>query len=161
MERTAKMRKTVFTAIFLFAPTLFSQTDSLYDYVSLKNNLLSGIQVRVVVHYGTCTVLIEGEPIQEPPDAIGGMNIDTFEIFSKGVFENEYEYLSFSGNSLVLLRERHVINYVKFRVFENDSVSIRAQYVDPLSYEVLMDEEFLTMIRDEKGNGGVLFFSCQ
>ncbi len=153
------MKKTFIAAAFLCVSSLGAKTEALFDYYSLKKALIWGYSVRTVIYYGNCLLVIEGEAQDESPDAVGGMSIETFEIFPRGFFGNEYEYISFSENSLVFMKDRYVINYVKLRVYENDSVYIRAQYIDPVSYETVMDEEFLTAIRDEERDGGIVFFS--
>lgn len=153
------MKKMLFAAAFLCVSSLSAKTEALFDFYSLKDALIWGYSVRAVIYYGNCLLVLEGEAQEESPDAVGGMSVETFEIFSRGIFGNEFEYISFSENSLVFMKDRHVINYVKLRVYENDSVFIRAQYIDPVSYEIVMDEVFLTTIRDEEGEGGIVFFS--
>jgi len=77
----------------------------------------------------------------------------------KGVVRNDKAYISCSET--VLINHPfygYVYNYVKLRIYEDDSVEIIAQYVDPQTYEIKMDEKFLTIFNNGTNEGGIYFY---
>ena len=134
-------------ALFLIPLTLavsaVDAAEPLDDYTELRDALFTGGEVRVVADYAACEMILDGEPVGPGPEAVGGLTIGAFEYFAPGVVGNELGYLSFSHSQLIAHRD-YVLNYVRFRVYEDGGVEITARYLDPQSYEVLMDEGFIT-----------------
>jgi hypothetical protein len=115
--------------------------------------------VRVVLHYkGMALVDGTGQP-QPSPDAVGAMNLDTFEYFAAGAVGNKKGYLAASHTQLIRHpRHGHVLNYVKLSVYDSGEVRIVAQYLSPTTYEVKMDETFTTLIANGANKGAAAFF---
>jgi len=124
-----------------------SEPIQLTSLAELMDALESGHQVRATLYYGQCT-LNGGASI----DAIGGMNIETYEWFAQGSIGNFLEYVAFSKSSLILLYNEHVYDYVKVRVYSDGSVGIIAEYLDPETWAVEMYEEFECEL--DQGDGG-------
>ncbi|MBD3373309.1 MAG: hypothetical protein GF403_11415 [Candidatus Coatesbacteria bacterium] len=115
--------------------------EPLDDFAELREVLFTGGEVRVVADYAACEMLLDGEPVGPGPEAVGGLTIEAFEYFAPGVVGNELGYLSFSHSQLIAHRD-YVLNYVRFRVYEDGAVEVTARYLDPQNHEVLMDEGF-------------------
>lgn len=114
----------------------------LKSFDKLFTALTTGQDVRAVIHYGETTLVVDGKE-EEAPDAIGGMDLWPYEYFPKGMVRNDHAYVSCSESSLIYHPSYgHVYNYVKLRVYADQSVQIMAQYLDPKSFEVKMDETF-------------------
>lgn len=149
--------KTLFIAL-LFITTIFPQKSQLNSFNELLSELRKGSEVRVIVEYIKCKLFIDSAEVNSV-DAIGGMNISTFEYFAKGSIRNEKAFLSFSETVLIShKRYGYVYNYVKFRVYEDNQVEIVARYLKPNDYEVVMDEIFYCSINNSENEGGVYFY---
>ncbi len=121
--------------------------------------LNSPARVKVVVHYAECRLVMDDEEVTRVPDAVGSLFLDTWEYFAKGAIRNEKAYLAASTSVLIHhSRYGYVLNYAKFRIEEDGNVEIVAQYLDPKSYEAVMDETFFCRIDDGKSHGGVNLF---
>ncbi len=132
----------------------------LKNYDELIRALTSGKAVRAVAHYKKMTLIGDGKEEKESVDAIGGVSIDAWEQFAKGVVRNDKAYVAFSHTNLIAHpRYGHVYNYVRFRVYEDGVVEITARYLDATSYKVVMDETFRGKISDSKDKEGVNFFA--
>lgn len=152
------MKHLIIAAVLLFCSTLQSQPKLITDFTSLMNELKSGKEIRVIIDYGKCRLIIEGEE-SDAPKAIGGMSMDTFEFFDVGVVRNELAYVT--SSETVLIGHPfygYVYNYAKLRIYSDNSVEIIARYLDPNTYEVKMDETFKTMINNSENEGGVSLF---
>jgi len=114
--------------------------------------------VKVVIHYGKCKLFVE-EKEENPPEVIGGMEIKAFEYFGKGAIKNESAFISASETILISHSlYGYVYNYIKIRVYDDNSVEIIARYLDPKSFEVKMDETFYTKVNNDKNDGGAFFY---
>ncbi|MBN1326733.1 MAG: hypothetical protein JW996_02155 [Candidatus Cloacimonetes bacterium] len=151
------MKKILFLVISLciFLP-LFSETEQLTDFSELITALKQGEIVRVVVDYGQCQ-LISGNEEKDAPQATGGMTIDVFEYFAPHTLGNQRAFLVFSHSSLINYGG-FIYNYVKFKIYDDDSVKITAQYVSTTDFEIEMDENFFSKINNGKDQGAVYFY---
>lgn len=70
--------------------------------------------------------------------------------------KNEKAYVTESETRLNGHRSYgYVLNYVKIRIFEDDSVEIIARYLDCNTYEVKTDETFNAVINNGSNDGAV------
>ncbi|MDK2909098.1 MAG: VirK protein [Bacteroidales bacterium] len=146
-----------FLVLFVFS---VSGQSPLKGFNELMNALQSGKHVKMVVEYKKCQLISDNEVAEKVPDAIGGMDLDSWEYFAKGAVRNEKAFLAFSASHFIQYPkgEGYVYNYVKVKVFEDNKVKITARYVDPKSFENLMDENFFGEINDGKNGAGVSFY---
>ena len=144
--------------MFLVTMPLIAQTKQLTSALSLFESLKSGEDVNTIIHYAKCKLIIDGEETQSP-DAIGGMKLMPFEYFAKMSIRNEKAYVTASETQLISHRKySYVLNYVKIRIFEDDSVEIIARYLDPNSYEIKMDETFTSLVNNGSNDGAVYLY---
>lgn len=145
--------------LFLFLNLIITaEPTQLKNFDEVYNAAINGNDVNIVIHYAKTDLIIDGKA-EEAPDAIGGMNLDTYEYFEVGTVRNEKAYISTSET--VLINHPfygYVYNYVKLRIYENNSVEIIAQYLQPSTYEVKMDETFWGEINNTENDGGVYFY---
>ena len=72
------MKNIVFLLLLLFASsTLFAQTP-VESFEQLMTALKAGKSVKAVIHYGQCKLFSDGKEQAESPDAIGGMELNTY-----------------------------------------------------------------------------------
>ncbi len=130
------------------------------SFDELMEALNAGYEVRVVIHYAKCKLEIDGEIQESSPDAIGGMEIDVYEYFAPMTVYNKLAFVVNSKSKLIQnpLGEGYVYNYVKLKTYADNSVIVIAQYLDPLTYEVIMDEKFIGVINNGKNDEGVFFY---
>jgi hypothetical protein len=144
---------------FVAAGRAEAQPKPLKTAAEIMAALSSGRQVRAVLHYKDMALVDEkGEP-QKSPDAVGGMDLATFEYFAAGAVGNKEGYLVASHTQLIRHpRYGYVLNYVKLSVYDSGAVKIVAQYLSPTTYEVKMDETFTTTVADGTNKGAAVFF---
>lgn len=143
---------------FLFSYTILAQLKQITTFDELFTSLKNGYDVRVVVEYQKCKLFIDSAEVNSV-NAIGGMDISTFEYFAKGSIRNEKAYLVFSENVLISHKKYgYVYNYAKFRVFEDNEVEITARYLKTGNYEVVMDEVFYCKINNGSNEEGIYFY---
>ena len=143
---------------FLLCSLLPAQKDQISDFQQLMDAFNSGENVRAIIHYGKCELIIDSTKVQAP-DAIGGMEFQTFEYFAKMSIRNEMAYVTTSETVLIgHPYYGYVYNYAKIRVYEDNSVEIIARYLEPNTYEVKMDETFRSIINDGTNEGAVYLY---
>lgn len=145
--------------VFILIPVAcFAQPEQLMDFESLLTKLKSGETVKAVIHYSLSKLVVDGKE-EKAPDAIGGMEFQAFEYFAKGAVRNDKAFISVSETVLISHpRYGYVLNYVKLRIFEDNSLEIIARYLDPRTYEVRMDETFYSEINNGQNNGAVYLY---
>ena len=143
----------VLLSILLLPATIHTQPRPVSDFPALLDAIRQGDEVRAVIHYALCRLTVDSTEVASP-DAIGGMNLSTFEYFARNAVRNPKAFVSSSETVLVNHPSRgHVYNYVKLRIFEDNTVQIIARYLLPGTFEIVMDETFTCTIGD-----GVHFF---
>jgi hypothetical protein len=125
----------------------------LTSYADLLATLKTGARVRVVLDYAKCT--LNGAA---GPNALGAMNMDTFEWFGPKVLGNPKAFLAASETHLIRLPSGFVHDYVRVRVAEDDKVTIDVQYIDPKTFEVTVDETIGCGISDATNARGATFY---
>ncbi len=150
--------KKVVCFYLLLALISFAETKQLTNFEEVYDAVVGGEEVRIVIHYAKTDLMIDGKA-EEAPDAIGGMDLGTYEYFAVGTVRNEKAYISTSETVLIGHPfYGYVLNYVKLRIYEDDTVEVIAQYLDPNTYEVKMDEKFLGKINNIENEAGIYFY---
>jgi hypothetical protein len=122
-------------------------------YADLFATLKSGARVRTVLDYSKCQ--LEGNPA---PNAIGAMNLDTFEWFGPKVVGNPKAYIAASESHLVKMPSAFIYNYVRLRISEDEKVAVEVKYVDPVTFAVTVDELIECEINDGTNDRGASFY---
>lgn len=155
------MKKTIIAVIMISVlATLFGATVQLNNFKEIMDALKSGEQVRVVVHYGECQLISNNEIKDSAPNAIGGMNVDIFEYFAPLSIGNPKGFVVFSHTALINYGG-YIYNYAKFKVSDDNKVKITAQYANPITFEIEMDENFFSEVNDGKNEGAVYFYKLK
>ena len=155
------MRKIIVFVILCFAITsLVAGTTQLKNFDELLEALTTGEHVRVVAHYGKCQQISGNEIQDSAPDAIGGMNVDTFEYFAPMSIGNPEGFLVFSHTSLINYAG-YIYNYAKFKVYDTGKIKITAQYANSETFEIEMDENFFTTMNSGDEEGAVYFYKLK
>jgi hypothetical protein len=151
----------VAAALVLFSVAAVSHAaDRLKNYPDLYKALTNGREVRVVLNYLKMDLIIDGKKEPKSVDAVGGMQIGSWERFAKGVVRNDQEYIATSATNLIAHpRYGHVYNYVRLRIYLDGTVEVTARYLTPTDYKVVMDETFKGSISNGKDENAVSFFA--
>lgn len=129
------------------------------NFTGFMNALKNGEDVKAVFEYGKCKLVIDSTE-EKSPDVTGGMAVEEFEYFPAMTINNPKGYVAFSKTVLIShRRHKYVWNYVKVRVYEDNSVEINARYIKTDYSENLMEETFYGVINDGTNNGGVNFYT--
>jgi hypothetical protein len=149
----------VFTAVLISA-SLFSNAQQVNSFDDLMTQLRNGKKVNAVFQYAKFKLICDNEEQEKVPDAIGGMDLSTWEYFAPNAVKNKDAFVVFSENKLIKnpKGEGFVYNYVKVKITSDNKVKVTAQYVEAPSMEVKMDENFFGVINDGKNEGGLLLF---
>lgn len=162
MHTSLRLREVILSVGILLSlsqPLVASDPDQITTFQGLMSALESGREVRTVIYYAKCAMLVDSVETASP-DAIGGMKLDTYEYFAPGSIGNPVGFLTASETKLISHPSRgHVYNYVKLRIFENGRVEITARYLSVSSMDVVMDEKFHCTIDSGDGAGGVKLFT--
>jgi len=154
------MKNILVGLLFLLTNSLLlCQSIQLNTFDALLDALNNGKNVRVIIHYSKCRLTIDGKE-EKAPDTIGGMDFKAFEFFSKGSVNNNKAFIS--SSQTVLISHTHygyVNNYIKIRIYEDNSVAIIARYLDPKTFDIKMDETFHSYINDNQNDAAVFLFT--
>ena len=150
----------VFSLIVMAALQAAAVHPQITSFDELMKTLNEGGHVRVVFHYAKCTLISDNENQEKVPDAIGGMEISTYEYFAPNSVKNKEAFVVFSENKLIEYPkgDGYVYNYVKVKIETNNKVKITARYLDARLMEVKMDENFFGQINDGKNDGAVFLY---
>lgn len=114
-----------------------------------------------------CKLANSGKPMscygsaRQGMDAIGGMKLDTWEHFGSGITgkrADKREYVAASETKLISIRG-FVLNYGSVRVYEDNEVLVKVNYLDPRDYGIKMDEMFRCRMSNGRDSQGASFFT--
>jgi hypothetical protein len=159
MRRALTLFLTLLLAALTASPAL-ARPRQLTNAAEILAALKSGKPVRAVLHYKDMKLVDDAGKEETAPDATGGMSLDTWEYFAAGAVGNPVGYVATSNAHLIRHpRYGYVVNYVKVSIYDNGQVKIVAQYLEPKTYEVKMDETFTAVVDDGKNRTGAVFFA--
>ncbi len=137
-----------------------SQNTRIGSFDDLMTSLNAGEKVRVIIHYSKCR-LISDKALQSPvPNAVTGMDIDTYEYFAPGAAHNEKAFIVFSGSKLIQnpIGKGFVYNYGKVRINSDNTAVVTAKYIHPGTFKELMSETFNGKLNDGTNGEGIDLF---
>jgi hypothetical protein len=129
------------------APTLIP------SYAELAKVLQAGGRARAILDYSKCQ--LDGKP---GPNAVGGLGLDTFELFGEGVTGNTKAYIGASETKLIKFGNGFVNDYVRVNVIADDTVEVLVQYLNPTTFAVTVNETLLCSLNDGTNGAGVTLY---
>lgn len=149
------------TIFILLTLVSFANAQQINSFDELMTALKSGKQVSAVMQYARFRLISDNEEQEKVPDAIGGMDLSTWEYFAANAVRNKEAFVVFSESKLIQnpKGDGYVYNYVKLRIESGNKVKVTARYVDPKTFEEKMDENFFGTINDGKNEGGLFLFA--
>lgn len=154
------MKKKLLLSLSFLIFASIANAQQLTTFEQLMDALKAGKQVNAVMHYAKFKLISDNEEQDKVPDAIGGMELSTWEYFAQNAVRNKEAFVVFSETKLIKYPkgDGFVYNYVKLRIDEKNKVKVNAQYLDPVTYISKMDENFFGTINDGKNEGGLYLF---
>ena len=156
------MKKVIILAMLVFVSSTLAMAggDQLKNFEAVMASLKAGKNVKVVINYPLCKLISDNEVQEKIPDAIGGMTIDTWEYFAENAVRNKEAFVVTSTNHLIQnpKGDGFVYNYVKIKILADNTVKITAKYLNALTLEEQMDENFFGEINDGKNEAAVYFY---
>lgn len=154
------MKKIVLLVMLLAPLSLMAKPQALKSFEQIMDALKQGQTVKAVFYYIDCQLISGNEVEDESVDAVGGMKIDTWEYFAKGSIRNKEAFVVASTSKLIAnpKGKGYVYNYVKIKIYESGKVKITANYIDSVTHEETMTENFFTTVHDG-GEGAAHFFA--
>lgn len=145
--------------IVLFASQIHSQPKQLNNFIQIIDALNSGYRVNAIFHYKDCKLISDSVEVKAP-DAIGGMDVLPYEYFAPGVI-GKRAFISSSETVMIYLGGAggYLYNYVKLRVYDDNTVEITNRYLSIDKLEVLMDGMFYGEINDGSNGKPIYFFA--
>jgi phage terminase large subunit-like protein len=155
------MKKLLILSLLLLPLTVMAKNQPLKSFEQVMDALKQGQTVSAVFYYKDCQLISDNEIEEESVDAIGGMKIDTWEYFAKGSIRNKEAFVVASTSKLIAnpKGKGYVYNYVKIKIYESGKVKITANYLDSVTHEETMTENFFTTINN--GTEGAAHFFAQ
>jgi hypothetical protein len=134
------------------------QSKMIKNFDQLMFALRTGSDVRAVIYYSRCKLIVDSVETKAP-EVVGGMAFATFEYFAVNAVRNPKAFVTTSQTILISHpKQGHVYNYVKLKIYEDDTVEINAKFLNPTTYQVVMDETFYGKISaGDDGNSVCLF----
>ncbi len=159
------MRKIFLLSIcVLFSSMIYAQTQ-LNNFDQMMSAFKTGKSVKAVIYYGKCKLFSEGIEQTDTINAIGGMELSTYEYFDSSVFKGKVPSFVTSSQTILISHPTYgyVYNYVKIKIRIDNTVEITARYLKPKmfssKFKIVMDETFKGRINDGSNDGGVMFFA--
>jgi hypothetical protein len=150
--------KALSLALLLLVSLTHAAPKRLANFEALMKAAKAGENLRLVIEYAKTEIEEEGKRVKAP-DAIGGMSASTFEYFAPGVVRNRLAYVATSETHLIQHpRHGHVYNYVRLRLYADETVEITAQYLKPTTFEIVMNQTYYGRISNGKDAAGVHLF---
>ena len=149
--------KKITIVVILMLLTVMLSAKQITSFDELMETLRTGKNVNVVAEYGKCK-LISGNEEKTAPDAIGGMPITVWEYFAPMSIGNPQAFVVFSQTKLINYGG-YIYNYAKFKISDDNTVKITAQYANSETFEIEMDENFFTEINDNKNEGALYIYT--
>lgn len=158
-----KLKSALLLSLFIACQGGYAQTNRISSFDTLMQCLNAGQQVRVITYYALCKWAPENKSDTPVPDAISGMNIDTYEYFAPGTVHNKLAFVVFSNSKLIQnpKGKGYVYNYGKFRINADNTVQITAEYINPKNFKVQMNEVFAGKLNDGQNGEGVNLFRME
>ncbi|NVO21297.1 MAG: hypothetical protein HXX13_16470 [Bacteroidetes bacterium] len=153
---------TIFTSLLLFL-TLTVSAQQVNNFDELMVQLKAGKKVHAVFQYAKFKLISDNEEQEKVPDAVGGMDLSTWEYFAPNSVKNKDAFIVFSDSKLIKnpKGDGFVYDYVKVKISSDNKVKVTAEYLDASTYAEKMDENFFGVVNDGKNEGGLLLYISQ
>jgi glycogen synthase len=154
------MFRRILSQLFLFlfvvnAQIAYAATHTLLpSYGELSKALIQGDEVRAIITLKHCTDHA-GQAVKN--ELTGGLN---FTQFNKYLLSDEKRFtIATSTNMLVKTPNYgHVYNYVRLRIFEDNSAELLSEFIDPKNFNILKTASYHCHLKNSDEPAGVSLY---
>jgi hypothetical protein len=145
--------------LLLLISQVHSEPKQLTNFIQIFDALKSGYSVNAVIYYKDCRVVVDSAEAKSQ-DKIKGISISQYDYYSPGLIGKK-AFISVSQTIMVFLGGGggYFYNYIKLRVYEDNTVEITNRYLTTDKLEVQMDEMAYAEINDGSNGKGVYFYA--
>lgn len=155
-----KKAKQFFCFLFLIAlsqVTLANSTQTLASYSDLLNALSQGNSVRAIMYVNKCSIV---SSTANSKDIIAGMPFTEFNKYAVTIGTQQKNTIATSTNKLIEHSQfGPVYNYVRLRIFEDNSAEIFSEYLDPTTYKQRGSMTANCTLSNGHDQNGILLFN--
>lgn len=149
-----KIKKLIFMSLIAFSQLTFANPPELLSsYSDLLNSISHGNNIRAIMFVKKCSPTIND-------DAIAGMNFTNFNKYQVDVGNQKKDTIATSIMMLVSHPQLgSVYDYVRLRVFADNSAEIFSEFLDPTTYKSIGTQTMNCKISNGHDENGVLLYS--
>jgi hypothetical protein len=155
------MFKKLLLTAFLLSINQIALADShkiLNNYSELLNSLKKGDEVRAIIQFKKCSSPLKDT--NSPNDVIGSMNFTNFNKYKIQIDKQiKKEGIATSITMLVkTAQNKFVNNYVRLRIFEDNSAEIFSEFLDPTNYSSIKNATFSCHLSNGKDDNAIALY---
>lgn len=145
---------------FLVSSMTYAASSQLSGYNDLLNALREGTKVRAIINFDGCTAK-DGTKTNLPPNMVGGFS---FNVFHHYPVKMDAEHTKYAVATAIIHMTDHpsfgfVTNYVRLRVFADNTVELHSAFYDPKTYEQKRAMDYSCKMAEKAGDVGVLLIT--
>ncbi len=145
-------------SIMIFSQLSFAKSTPITSYGDLLTTLTQGASVRAIILVNKCSTTNASADIQE--DAIAGMNFTVFNKHPITIGKVQKNMIATSISTLIEHGKLGTIyNYVRLRVFDDNTAELFSEYLDPRTYQPLGTMTTHCSISNGHDQNGILLYS--
>ncbi len=145
--------------LFLIILGIHSEPKQLNNFIQILDALNSGYKVNAVIYFKDCRVVVDSVE-SKSQDKIKGIELTPYDYYAPGLI-GKREFISVSQNTMIYLGGGggYFYNYVKIRIYDDNTVEITNRYLTIDKLEVQMNEMSYGEINDGSNGKGVYFYT--
>ena len=145
-----------FITLTLSQITLADPHTIISNYSDLLAALAKGNSVRALMTLNKC---VSSSHSINSNDTLGGMNFTNFNKYQISIDGQQKNIIATSINMLIEHSKLGTIyNYVRLRIFEDNSAEVFSEYLDPKTYVQLGSASFNCHLSDGKDKNGIVLY---
>jgi hypothetical protein len=147
------LKKLACASLLVFSQLALANPQQLVpSYSELLNSISQGSNIRAIMYVKKCSPSIS-------EDAIAGMSFTNFNKYQVEVNNKKKDTIATSITMLASHPQFGAIyNYVRLRVFADDTVEIFSEYLDPTSFKPLASKTMNCKVSNGHDDNGVMLY---
>ncbi len=145
--------------LFLIITGIHSEPKQLNNFIQILDALNAGYNVNAVIHFKDCKVIVDSVE-SKSQDKIKGIELTPYDYYAPGLI-GKRAFISVSQNVMVFLGGGggYFYNYMKIRIYEDNTVEITNRYLTTDKLEVQMNEMSYGEINNGSNDKAIYFFA--